>query len=359
MAGSDLTARQTRLFMTVLRFVYWRLSRDPGLETDVRLLLAWAHAARLVGIFLATGSDISQMQNNFAELGESFPDDFWTRNPSLLDVLHPQTATAARTITAALAHVAASVESESDATDVARKLAALIYPKTVTIPTPLLRDLSLGTNITESFLTADLSEPLTAVNLEGAAILSSAAKPELLARAMRAIEENENASVGWVMIDAIVDNLPPPPDVRAWIQQFVLSPALEEIADSEDAIAAFSVLGNLQPHFGDDYRQRVEDLAVSAVTQWVAKDRNRDEFSTEANRWIMIGVALAARPESREQTGAALGRILRRFIDAAPAIAPFAATMLTILPFQLPMEYLPALWPATIAARATPRIAIS
>jgi len=359
MAGTALAARQAKLFMTVLRFVYWRLSRDPGLDTDVRLLLAWAHAARLVGIFLATGIDMAETQKSFAEIGEIFPDDFWTRSPSSLDVLHPQTATGGRTITAAIAHVAASIRSKDDAREVARKLAVLIYPETVTIPAPLLRDLSLGTNITGSFLAADLSEPLTAVNPEGAAILSPEAKPELLARAMRSIDENEHAAVGWTLIDAVIGNLPPPPDVRTWMQQLVLGPALEAILGSEDSIAAFSVLANQQPHFGDDYRQRVENLAISAITQWQAKKLEPDEFAIEANGWIMIGVALAARPESREQTGAALGRILRRFIDAAPAIAPFAATVLTILPFQLPMEYLPALWPAVIAARATPRLANS
>jgi hypothetical protein len=359
LAGSEAAVSQAKLFMSVLRFVHWRLSRDRDIDADARLLLAWAHASRLVGIVVAAGSDVAELHMNFAGVAETFPDDFWTRSPSSLDALHPQTATMARTITAALAHVAASVQNESDATEVARKLATLIYPESVTIRLPLLRDLTLGTNTSESFLTADLSEPLAAVNVEGAAILSPPGKEALLARAMRSIDERDNAAAGWTLIGAIIGNLRPPPDVWSWLQQLVISPALDEIAGSDDSLAVFSVLANLQPHFGDDYRQRVEDLAVSAVTLWQAKDRDAATLAAQANLWLMIGVTLAARPESREQTGAALGRILRRFIDAAPPIAPFAATLLTTLPFQLPMEYLSALWPAVIAARATPRVEIS
>ncbi|MEA2413551.1 MAG: hypothetical protein QOI58_208 [Thermoanaerobaculia bacterium] len=359
LAGSKSAAKETKLFMTVLRFVYWRLSRISSLADAPRLLLAWAHAGRLLGIFVATKSDIDQLHDSFVDAGMQYPNDYWTRTASSRDVLHPFTATGLRTVAASLAHVAAVVSNKNDAIEVGSKLEKLIYPNGTAIAFPFLRDSGLGTNVSHSFLDTDLSDPLVEVNEAGAALLTSMARDEILSRAMQKIDEDPESDTAWQFIDAFIGNLPPPPTIHAGLEEVARGPKLDAIAESDTAIRAFTVLSNLQIHFGDDYRGRVEDLAVAALTHWQKRERDAKATAEDVNRWSFIAMALAARPESREDTGSALGRIFRRFIDAAPEIAPMLSVLLSRMPFQLPMDYLLPLWPAVIAVRAMPQVGMS
>ena len=352
LASSNAAAKQTKLFMTVLRFVYWRLSRSSSFPDAVRLMLAWAHAGRLLGIFVATKSDVDQLHASFMDAGMSYPDDYWTRATSSRDVLHPFIATGLRTVAASLAHVAAVVSDKNEALDAGRSLANFIYPNGVVIASPFLRDTRLGTNVCRSFLDTDLSEPLVEVNKAGAALLTSIAKDEILTRAMQKIDKDPDSETVWQHIHEIIGNLPPPPNVRAWLEEIVRGSKLEAIAESGAAIEAFGFLSDVQTHFSDEYRGRVEDQAVAAATHWQQRERDTKSLQENVNRWAFIATALAARPGSREDTGSALGRIFRRFIDAAPGIAPMLSAILSGLPFQLPMNYLLPLWPTVIAVRA-------
>lgn len=359
LAGSNAAAKETKLFMTVLRFAYWRLSRVSSLADAPRLLLAWAHAGRLLGIFAATKSDLDQLDESFLDVGMSYPDDYWTRSASSLDVLHPFTMTGLRTVAVSLAHVATVVSNKSDATEVGSKLANFIYPNGAALAFPFLRDSGLGTNICQSFLGTDLSDPLVEINDAGAALLTGMARDEILSRAMQKIGEDPGSDTAWQLIHAVTGTLPPPSNVHAWLEEVSRGPKLETIAESDAAIEAFTVLSDVQTHFGDDYRGRVEDLAVAAVTHWQKREREAKATTQDVNRWSFIAMALAARPESREDTGSALGRIFRRFIDAAPEIAPMLSSLLSRMPFQLPMDYLLPLWPAVIAVRAMPQVGMS
>lgn len=354
LAGSNAAAKETKLFMTVVRFVYWRLSRSASLSDAVRLLLAWAHAGRLLGIFVATTSDVDQLQASFIAAGLSYPDDYLTRTASSRDLLHPFTATGLRTVAASLAHVATVVSAKNDALDVAKRLASLIYRNGVGIPSPFLRDTALGTNICQSFLDSDLSEPLVDIDKTGAALLTSIAQGEILTRAMQKIDDDSGSETAWRHFQAIIGNLPPPANVRRWLEEFVQGSKLEAVAASDVAMEAFTALSDLQTHFSDEYRGRVEDQAVAAATHWQQREHDAKSIEEYANRWAFIAMALAARPGSREDTGSALGRIYRRFINVSPDIAPMLSTFLSRMPFQLPMEYLLPLWPAVIAVRAIP-----
>jgi hypothetical protein len=359
LAGLNEEASQRTLFMTVLRFVYWRLSRTSSFPDAVRLLLAWAHAGRLLGIFVATQCNVDELQQSFVDAGMSYPDDYCTRGAASQDVLHPFTATGQRTIAAALAHVATVISGSGDALEVSSRLAKVVYPNGVGIPFPFLHDVSLGTNVCHSFLDSDLSATLFEVDKTGAALLTNEAKDEILTRAMLAIDNSPGSVVGWQHIPAIVGNLPPPTNVREWLEDLVRGSKLEAIALSDGAIDAFVALADLQSHFGDEYRGRVEDQAVAAATNWQSRERDSKSVRYDINRWAFVAIALAARPASHEDTGNALGRIFRRFIDAAPRMAPMLSELVSRMPFQLPMKYLLPLWPAVIAVRAMPRTTVS
>jgi len=171
---------------------------------------------------------------------------------------------------------------------------------------------------------------------------------------MSRIDSGVDAAVPWRAISTIIGGLPPPADSRAWIQRTVADSVVENLAGCKDALDVVALLAEWQIYFDDDYRQRVEDIAAAAIAQWQKETGVRQPEAVEIDsfRWTNVGVALAARPGSREATGAALGRVLQRLVEAAPAIAPTARAMLTMLPFRLPMEYLPSLWPIVIATRA-------
>jgi hypothetical protein len=350
----ERNAAELELFRRTTAWVYWRLSFVQELASDVRLLLTWTHSARLVGLFVASGIDPHLFTRMFLAQGPTVADDTWTRSQSSRDVLHPLATNDVAMTCAAAAHVARSITAEEDTAEVTRRLDRGISTQLKNFIIPLMRDLSLATNINESFMATDVAAVLQSVGAETSEHIGCEAKMSLLSDSMSHIDSEDNVIRSWRTIAAIVGHLPPPAGVHSWLQKKVMDSSVEQFAVRADALEAIAVLADLQTYFDEDYRQCVEDLAVAAITEWQKATANQEPalIAVDAQRWTIAAVALAARPGLREATGAALGRVLQRLIDAAPATAPTARAMLTMLPFRLPMEYLPALWPTVIASRA-------
>lgn len=341
------------LFLRTLTWVYWRLSFEQELASDVRLLLAWAHSARLAGLFRGSGIDRRLFNELFIAQGHTVTDDVWTRTEPFHDVLHPLTANEVVVPCAAAAHVVMSITAERDAAEVARRLDRVISAEAKRFVIPLMRDLSLATNINGSFMAIDIATVLQSIDSEASEHFGREAKASIVSDSMLRIDSGDDAVLSWRAIAAIIGHLPPPADVRSWIKKKVTDSAEEHLAARKDALDAVSVLAEWQTYFDDAYRQRVEDITAAGIAQWQKGDDNQPTaVELDSQRWTNAGVALAARPGSREATGAALGRVLQRLVEAAPTIAPTARAMLTMLPFRLPMEYLPALWPIVITTRA-------
>jgi hypothetical protein len=342
------------LFDRVLLWVYWKLSYTKELEASVRLLLAWAHASRLLGLFMATDIDSEQLDFMFLAQGRTFPDDLWMRTDASVDVLHPLQSNGMRILCAAAAHVVGEVSASEDAAEVARRLKSLIFGQGETVPAALLRDLTFATNVTGSFIRIDLAQALRSADPGRAEKLSHDSLMKKLTDAVAQINAGDATRDAWQTLLAIVGELRPPADVHAALAAAVQGESADRIAVSDVAINAVEALAQVQSHFDDEYRTALEELAVSAVEAWQKESASRDaaEVRKEADRWTAIAVAIAARIESREATGTALARLTQRFIDAAPAVAPAMRALLTTLPFELGTEYLPPLWPVVLRARA-------
>ena len=341
------------LFKHVLVWVYWKLSIGEGqqLATDVRLLLAWAHASRLLGLFRRNNIDPAALDHLFLAQGRTFADDFWTREAAITDVLHPLYADATRIAGAAVTYIGENID-KTDAVEVARRLQKALLPNPGRMSVPLMRDLSLARNGTGSFLSIDGSELIGLVSGEAAALLSTEEKRQVVHGALASVQKGENPIPSWRVIVAVLGQLRPPEDMRQSLEALVDNLTIERLGPA--VLDALGALAELQTHFDDDYRQSVEELALQGVTEWQKRTESLDAttITSEAQRWVVIAMALAARPGSREATGTALARLLQRFIDAAPAVAPAMRHLLSTLPMELPMEYLAPLWPVVIAARA-------
>ena len=344
------------LFKHVLVWTYWRLSLGEGqqLSTDVRLVLAWAHASRLLGLFRRNNIDPAAIDDLFVAQGRTLADDFWTREEVITDVLHPLYADGTRIACSAIAYVGENIE-EADAVEVARRMQQALLPNPGRMSVPLMRELSLARNGTGSFLSLDGSEFIALASSEAAALLSSQQKQQVVHDALAAIEKGKDSAPSWRVIAAVLGPLRPPDDVRQRLVAVVNALTLEQLGPA--ALEALGAMAELQTHFDDGYRQHVEELALQGVTEWQKRTESLDAATirSEAQRWVVIAMAIAARPGFREATGTALARLLQRFIDAAPAVAPAMRHLLSTLPMELPMEYLPALWPVVIAARAAVR----
>jgi hypothetical protein len=345
-------ASLVELFTRVLVWVYWKLSGEADLMDGDRFLVSWAHSSRLVDLFVGAGLDVTALSEVFLAQGQIFPDDFWTRASTSLDVLHPLASDGARLVCACAAYVARLARTSADAEVVARALSKSIFPSGPKLPIPLMRDLSLATNVTGSFLAAEIANVVQRADPGAAELLSRETKRAVLVETMVEIEKGTATSAMWRAIGAIVGISEPPEEVRSLLRDFVGGAAIENVVTSAVALDAFAVLSDMHTHLGVDCRQRIEDLAIASLSRWQERRLEPVTMQREAQRWIGIAIALAARPASQEETGSALGRLLQRFIDAAPAVAPAVHQLLTMLPTQLPMAYLPALWPAVIAARA-------
>jgi len=340
-----------------------RVRDTKQLDVVTRLLLVWAHAARLQNIYGQVGEGITfPWAEEQAELEKVYAERAY-----LNDAIHPLRVN----LPVFLIHGLSAVFADQDKKLVDElKVSELISTIALTKSDgrqatvfQLLFDPTLATNQTESFLGGDRTNAVCTVLGDNAvSLLSPANLRGLVKEALEGLINNPEQVEEWMKILAVTDDLPLPAELAESFREMIEKLDLLAIykASPEVAAIAIRVIASQLLYMDDDaFHQRFERDLLQIVLQENGQTnvKKMETLTSDYRRNIgKVIFEIALRAIFRESSG--LGEqvstegLLLRLVEYAAQFRDMIPGLFRVI-HGMPPDKAWRLWPVLLAARAT------
>lgn len=355
------------LFRQTLRLVsigLGRVGEAKQLDIATKLLLVWAHAARLHNLYGQIGKGVTfPWVDEWSSWESVFEDKIY-----LNDVLHPQRLSRPVFLTHGLSAIFADRGKElADALGIAKLLVGAAFLKLGEQEVPaiqLLSDPTLVMNQTGSFLGGDRTDSIRALLGEDAAsLLSPAGLHQWVKETIENLVGNPFERAEWLKIQLVTDDLPLPSELAEFFREMVEKLDLLSLyKNSPEAttVAIRVIAAQLADARDETLRQRFERDLLQIVLRENGQAGGKEEDEQMALQRRKIGEVIleiavrtvfrdAAKPGDQRSTDGLLLRLVEyagQFRDLIPLHG-----LIRVI-HEMPPEKAWRLWPFLLAARA-------
>jgi hypothetical protein len=360
-----------KLFRELLELSYEKFALWKAAEAwapSLKLAMVWAHAVRLYDIFRSGVIAPGRLTRVFAGYNRARGlttamrrrADLWS------DALHPRRFSRAVFLTHGVATVLAGRGEQCH--DTLKLRDRILSLSSVNEENPnlvfLLCDYTQGSNSANSYLGGDHEAVARIIGIEAADHLSPARLRDVVAEAVRNLEEDANGR-DWITIEAVSRELPLRPEVslqlNGLIEKIDFSALFEQ--HPQRALSALRVAINQSYYANDDkLRGRLENELLNCLKSAFSAHDEKNAHRAEAGElpqdeqvvWLIdLAFRLALRADDPRSTSANFSRLLRLFIDACPSVSAYLVHGIPQLLRQLPASYLHGMWTFWLAVRAS------
>jgi tetratricopeptide (TPR) repeat protein len=353
-------------------FGFW--TETAGWPPSVRLAMVWAHASGVYTPLYRT----FESRDDFAEWlmapSRQFSADIFARDPEYWnDCLHPWRFTRLNFLTHA---VSALLGANSPELIKSLGLADLIRSHLfiqhdeITYPNPLLiSDVNLATNCLDSFVGVDRATALTAMVTEGEAkFFGSGYLESEVERWLDSVRTETTSRTNWLMIRAIVGDLPIYPQLRGVLGTILEGLDFAELLERDLTAAdiALWVAATQSVHsFGEETRSRYDEWLIKALEVLKSKyekafreanEEGLDSIEVESKRLIEAAIYISVRPKDSAASINYFAGLVRRITFVWPEVSQHLDSLVTKMLFELPAAQLGELWMSALALRASRRL---
>lgn len=352
-------------------FGYWSdVSRWPA---ELKLALVWSHATRLQNIFHSLHSRSDGLLRWLSAPERLMSTEILFRDPNYwYDVLHPRRLNRVEFLTHGVASVLsnhdARVLEELNLKEMIRQVAFTDEEDAPDVKMPdvhLIKDPTLATNRTGSFLGGDRAAVLSAViGQEGTDLLSPASLEQLVKEAVEDLNRDPHQPYRWLTIVGVVGGNPIYAGARERYRELLQGLDLVSAYNAGPRMARIilRLASDHLLHFPDEeLRQRYEAALLRIIK--LRSDRHGLEVSEEeiggsssedavAAELLEIALTLSIRPGDPRATSKSFGDLLIKMLNARPQLGEYFTTTIERLVFELPAHQLRGLWPVLLHLRA-------
>ncbi len=355
-------------FLALLQWIDKEYSRRPlpdGWTPQVRLATVWAHAHRIFAILVGTGASVAALQQGFAQPSRYLSDElFKLMRPDWFDIAHPRRSGDAplSLVLSGLAYalgdaadaVVSPVFHAADAGD-GKSAGSLSAPILIIDPTR-------ARNVLDSFLGRHVLDVYSSLfEMDAGDTQAQGAMRSLMAEAITTLSQQEDNAQAWAILMAILDDLPPYPDVAERLHILLRALPIADLIDRDETagMAALAVSSRQAMHAVDlSLRSHVEGQLVEIARRRASKVADgasgQGDGVVDDGGWLfMEAVRICAASPSTSAMLNDLARVLTALIDAWPILASLFRPLVQRLHEELPVSESPHLVPLLVRLRAS------
>lgn len=365
--GETRGVPEFKLFDAVLNVVnqelsYWKSASEWS--PQVKLALVWAHTSRLFNLLHAQFGSAESLTAWLLDPSRQFNPEIFSRDSAYWnDCLHPRRLNRKTFLTHGVASLLASNDPPAltalNIPDLVRRNVFKEGTEPLIPERELLRDPSLSTNVTGSFLGGDRAETLAALlGADGLDILASCNLEQFVCRALELLKQDET-SKEWVAVRLIIGDMPLYGKLRQEFLTLVEGLNFDGVlqADTQMALFALNIIASQKAILNEPNIERCRQWLIQLTENWAANSKNTSDNEEEATQsaafgLIEIALSLAFEPGAPRASSEAFKDLIylmwSRWSDLGIIIEP----VVTRLNLELPIEQLHGMPELLLALRA-------
>jgi hypothetical protein len=365
--GEKRGVPEFKLFDAVLNvvnqeFSYWNNASEWS--PQIKLALVWAHASKLYNLLHAQFGSSENLTAWLLDPSRQFNPEIFSRDSANWnDCLHPRRLNRKVFLTHGVASLLASNESSAltvlKIPDLVRRNVFNAGTEPLIPERELLRDPSLTTNVTGSFLGGDRAETLaTLIGADGLDILASCNLEQFVGRALELLTQ-DGTSKEWVAIKLIIGDMPLYGGLRQDFLSLVGDFDFDRIlqSDAQMALYALNIIASQKAILNEPIMQRCREWLIRLTEKWAARSKSggvNEEDAVQATAFGLVEIALLiafefdAPRDSSQAFKDLIYLMLSRWSDLGVIIEPVIAR----LNLELPINQLHGMPELLLALRA-------
>ncbi|HKC64873.1 MAG TPA: hypothetical protein VKB86_14620, partial [Pyrinomonadaceae bacterium] len=359
-------------FLTVVNeeFGYW--DEASSWPAEIKLALVWAHASKLQNIFHAPGNKPDRLLGWLRAPDRLISTEILFRDTNYwYDVLHPRkinrTEFLSHGVAAALTNNDLQKLERMGVKELIRQVAFTESDETPDVKMPsihLLKDPTLATNKTGSFLGGDRAAVLAPIiGEEGANLLASSNLEELVKETIEDINRDPQQVHRWLTIYGVLGSNPIYPNLREQYYALLRDTDIVSLyqADARSASMALRLGSDYLLHHPDEGLRQKFEATLLRLVELEKGRQNLQEDEVEAapardiaaSDFLEAALTLSIRPGDPRGTSLAFGELLTKMLNVWPHLGEYFASTVSKLVYELPARQLRGMWPVMLHLRAT------
>jgi len=353
---ADFTAYLSILIWVNEEFGHWQDSRN--LSHQLRLVLVWSHSYRLYTIFKSLGAPSDWLGEMFVNARYHVPHEFFSRNPDYwLDIAHPRRVNWRAFLLSSLSYAIGKKNLDYiDGKNIQERLHDLTFPQSEGLRWAhpfLMIDSTRTRNSLESFFGGDRGEKLSSLlSAEDVSSLSSSSLRETAKDAISILNEKKDFNLAWAVLNAIIGDLPPDPSLSNDLKALYLKTDFVELFKTNSLTGRVAILfASFQAGYIKDeglrgyLKEQLAKIAVFLADNGSGGVPPNPDLKDRASEFEDLGIFLldpalniSIAAEKPNSVIPEFCDILRRFVDAWPAMVPMVKRSVQRFYQELPIS---------------------